>query len=354
MSRLPLQKLIDDYNEINNQLSSMTDQKQIIEISKKQKVLSKKADIATLILKNEETLNSNQAMIDSKEAGEMEELLQEEIEDCKNQNSLLEKELLALLAPADDRDQMDVYLEIRAGAGGDESAIFAADLLRMYTGLCNTLGLKIKVISLSENTVGGYKEVICEVKGENAFFWFKHEGGVHRVQRVPATEKQGRIHTSTTSVAIMPMIDKNTNFQLDLSEVDIIASTSQGAGGQSVNTTYSAIQVLHKPTGIRAQCQDERNQQQNKIKALEMLTSRVFNHYEEERLAKEYAERKDQVGNADRSEKIRTYNFPQDRLTDHRYSISFNQLPEIMVGQISNVINQIKEIEGENVLKNLA
>jgi peptide chain release factor 1 len=354
MSRLPLQKLIDDYNEINNQLSSMTDQKQIIEISKKQKVLSKKADIAIQILKNEETSNSNQQMIDQKEAGDIEELLQEEIDDCQTQNSLLEKELLALLAPSDDRDQMDVYLEIRAGAGGDESAIFAADLLRMYTGLCGHVGLKIKVISISENTVGGYKEVICEVKGENAFFWFKHEGGVHRVQRVPATEKQGRIHTSTTSVAIMPMVDKNNNFQLDLSEVDIIASTSQGAGGQSVNTTYSAIQVLHKPTGIRAQCQDERNQQQNKIKALEMLTSRVFNHYEEERLAKEYAERKDQVGNADRSEKIRTYNFPQDRLTDHRYSISFNQLPEIMVGQIINVINQIKEIEGENVLKNLS
>jgi peptide chain release factor 1 len=187
-------------------------------------------------------------MIDQKEAGDIEELLQEEIDDCQTQNSLLEKELLALLAPSDDRDQMDVYLEIRAGAGGDESAIFAADLLRMYTGLCGHVGLKIKVISISENTVGGYKEVICEVKGENAFFWFKHEGGVHRVQRVPATEKQGRIHTSTTSVAIMPMVDKNNNFQLDLSEVDIIGQEDNQSIPPTLPFRFSTNQLVLEPS----------------------------------------------------------------------------------------------------------
>ena len=351
--KLPLQKILDELEDLNNQIIATTDSKKIIELSKKQKPLTKKAEIAIHIQKNEQSVFSNQELLDSGEAGDMQDMLMEENDMLKIQIDKSEKELLGLLAPSDDRDNMDIYLELRAGAGGDESAIFASDMLKMYSFMCVTLGLKMKIISLSENTVGGYKEVIAEIKGENAFFWLKHEGGVHRVQRVPATEKQGRIHTSTVSVAIMPVVDQNTNFKLDLSEVDIIASTSQGAGGQSVNTTYSAIQVLHKPTGIRAQCQDERNQQQNKVKALDMLTSRVFNFYEEERLAKEYIERKDQVGNADRSEKIRTYNYPQDRITDHRYNISFNQLPNIMAGEITEIINKIKEIEGERVLEKL-
>lgn len=353
MSRLPLQKIVDEFAELNLKLSKVTDQKQMIELGRKQKQLSAKYDFATQILKAENSLQDNLNLISSETSLEMQELLAEENKDSEEIIQKSEKSLLTLLAPEDERDSMNVYLEIRAGAGGDESAIFGADLLKMYSGLCATLGLKIKIISFSENSIGGYKEVIAEVRGDQAFFWFKHEGGVHRVQRVPATEKQGRIHTSTASVAIMPVVEGNVDFKLNLEEVDIVASTSQGAGGQSVNTTYSAIQVLHRPTGIRAQCQDERNQQQNKIKALDMLTSRVFNHYEEERLAKEYAERKNQVGSADRSEKIRTYNYPQDRLTDHRYNLSFNNLPVIMSGNILEVINKIKEIEGENALENI-
>jgi peptide chain release factor 1 len=353
MSRLPLSKILIEFADLNNQLSSIQDPKEMMTLGKQQKSLSQKAYLAQKIQKLETTIQDNQELINSNEAGDMLDLLTEEINDSKQTIVQHEKELLALLAPADERDSMDIFLEIRAGAGGDESAIFAADLLKMYSTMCVNLGLKIKILSLSENTVGGYKEVIMEVKGENAFSWFKSEGGVHRVQRVPATEKQGRIHTSTASVAIMPIVDQNSNFQLDLSEVEIVASTSQGAGGQSVNTTYSAIQVLHKPTGIRAQCQDERSQQQNKIKALDMLTARVFNHFEEERLAKEYAERKDQVGRADRSEKIRTYNYPQDRITDHRYNLSYNNLPSIMSGGIIDVINQIKEVEGEMAIGNL-
>ena len=353
MSRLPLSKIIDEYESLNSQLANATDPKMMMELGKKQKPISARADLAISIQKLETNITDNLELINSGEAGDMLDMLEEENKENKTKITLLESELLALLAPSDDRDSMDIYVEIRAGAGGDESAIFGADLLKMYSALCINLGLKIKVLSFSENTVGGYKEVIVEIKGENAFGWFKQEGGVHRVQRVPATEKQGRIHTSTATVAIMPVVDQNTNFKLDLSEVDIVASTSQGAGGQSVNTTYSAIQVLHRPTGIRAQCQDERNQQQNKIKALDMLTSRVFNHFEEERLAKEYAERKDQVGKADRSEKIRTYNYPQDRITDHRYNLSFNNLPNIMTGDILSVIKAIKEIEGENTINNL-
>jgi peptide chain release factor 1 len=353
VTKLPLAKIIAEYDDINSKLAVATETKEIVELGKRIKPVMVQADFAKKILKLQDDALANLDIINAGEAGDMKEMLEEEITENQSKIAENEKGLLALLAPADDRDNMEVFLELRAGAGGDESAIFAADLLRMYTGMCATLGLKLKIISLSENTVGGYKEVIAEVKGENAFAWFKYEGGVHRVQRVPATEKQGRIHTSTTSVAIMPLVDDNSEFKLDLSEVDIIASTSQGAGGQSVNTTYSAIQVLHKPTGIRAQCQDERNQQQNKIKALQMLTSRVFNHFEEIRLAKEYAERKEQVGNADRSEKIRTYNYPQDRLTDHRYGINYNNLPIVMTGGILDVVKDIKEVEGQRAVENL-
>jgi peptide chain release factor 1 len=356
-SKLPLAKIISEYDDINNKLATTTETKEIIALGKRIKPIMAQADFAKAILKLQDECISNMELVDSGEAGDMKEMLEDEVSENQTKIFELEKNLLALLAPADDRDNMDVFLELRAGAGGDESAIFAADLLRMYSGLCTSLGLKLKIVSLSENTIGGYKEVIAEVKGEHAgqgaFAWFKYEGGVHRVQRVPATEKQGRIHTSTASVAIMPLVDSNSEFKLDLGEVDIIASTSQGAGGQSVNTTYSAIQVLHRPTGIRAQCQDERNQQQNKIKALEMLTSRVFSHFEEIRLAKEYAERKEQVGNADRSEKIRTYNYPQDRLTDHRYGINYNNLPIIMTGGILDVIKDIKEVEGQRAVERL-
>jgi peptide chain release factor 1 len=354
MSRLPLQKIVDEFEEINNQLAQITDQKKMIELGRKQKALSLKNDLAQSILKSEKVISDNQEALQIEQDEDLKSMLADELEESKAEIEKKEKELLSLLAPSDDRDGMNIYLEIRAGAGGDESAIFGADLLKMYSGLCTQVGLKLKIISLSENTVGGYKEVIAEIRGENAFFWFKHEGGVHRVQRVPATEKQGRIHTSTASVAIMPIVEGNSDFKLNLEDVEIVASTSQGAGGQSVNTTYSAIQVHHKPTGIRAQCQDERNQQQNKIKALEILTSRVFNFFEEERLAKEYAERKNQVGNADRSEKIRTYNYPQDRITDHRYNESFNNLPVIMNGGILEIINKIKEIEGERELKSIS
>jgi peptide chain release factor 1 len=219
--------------------------------------------------------------------------------------------------------------------------------------MCETLDLKIKINSTSSNDLGGFREIIAEIRGDMAFAWFKYEGGVHRVQRVPATEKQGRIHTSTVSVAIMPLIDDDSEFKLDMKEVEIIASTSQGAGGQSVNTTYSAIKTKHLPTGIEAQCQDERNQGQNKVKALQILTSRVYNHYEEIRMAKEIAQRRDQVGNADRSEKIRTYNYPQDRITDHRYGKSWNNLPEIMNGGIFKCIKEIKSLEAERILNEL-
>ncbi|NJK71788.1 MAG: PCRF domain-containing protein, partial [Thermales bacterium] len=260
-----------------------------------------------------------------------------------------ENKLLSYLTPEDPRDDSDILLEIRAGAGGDESSLFATEMMKMYSTMAEKIGLKVKIISASVNGIGGYKEVVAEIRGNSAYSWYKYESGVHRVQRVPATEKQGRIHTSTVSVAIMPLIEENNDFKLDPAEVETILSTSSGKGGQSVNTTYSAVKMVHKPTGIEAQSQDERNQLQNKVKAMAVLTSRVYDHFEQIRMDKERQERQEQVGNNDRSEKIRTYNFPQDRLTDHRYSQNWNQLPTILAGGLLDVVEEIKKLEPKRI-----
>jgi len=355
MSRLPLAQIISQYNQVNDKLATVASTAELIKLSREQKKLQVQAALAQKIQKLEESIFENDKLLAELEKSETEiiELTESDNLEKKQQLSLLEAELLSYLAPTDTRDDYNIILEIRGGAGGDESALFATDLLRMYTYFCEKLGFNIKLISKSENTVGGLKEVIAEIRGDSAYSWFKYEGGVHRVQRVPTTEKQGRIHTSTVSVAIMPLIEENNEFKLDLKEVEITASTSQGAGGQSVNTTYSAIKVKHIPTGIEAQSQDERNQQQNRIRALQVLTSRVFDFYEEKKHAEEMAQRREQVGRADRSEKIRTYNFPQDRVTDHRYNRSWNQLPAILDGAILEIVQEIKKIEAEKILDKL-
>jgi peptide chain release factor 1 len=355
MSNLPLAEIIRQYDETNEKLSTNNPTDVLIKLGKEQKKLQPKYELATQILSLENSITENEELLTQLDASETEliGLTKDDLSEQKTKIAELNDQLLSYLAPQDPMDDSDILLEIRAAAGGDESALFAAELLRMYTLLCQKQNFNIKTISVSENELGGYKEVICEIRGDGAFSWFKYEGGVHRVQRVPATEKQGRVHTSTVSVVIMPLIEDNNAFKLDLNEVEIVASTSQGAGGQSVNTTYSAIKTKHIPTGIEAQCQDERNQQQNKIKALQILTSRVFDFYEQERLAKESAARRVQVGRGDRSEKIRTYNFPQDRLTDHRFNQNWNQLPLVMSGRIEVVIEDIKKIVAKQTLENL-
>jgi peptide chain release factor 1 len=354
MSQLPIQQIFSDYQKLSQDMAQALDPQEMIKLSKQLKPLEEKYQLAKKLEYLENYLVENQEMLEEINGDEeLLEMTKADITKHQQELSQTEEELLSLLAPSDPKDDEDIMLEIRAGAGGDESSIFTGDLLRMYNYLADQLNLGFKVISASPNPVGGFKEVIVEIRGQQAYSWFKTEGGVHRVQRVPATEKQGRIHTSTSSVAIMPLIDENSDFKLDMSEVEVVTSTSQGAGGQSVNTTYSAIKVKHLPTGIEAQSQDERNQIQNKIKALQVLTSRVFDFYEQQRLAEEMKERKDQVGTADRSEKIRTYNYPQDRVTDHRYNLSWNQLPGIMNGGILQVIKDIKRVQAEKVLEDL-
>lgn len=355
MSSLPLNDIINQYNELNQKLATITDTNELISLSKQQKRLFQQYELAVAIQQLESLIEDNKTLLKTLSPAdtELDELARAEILESESKLELYHSQLLTYLSPLDPRDDNDIYLEIRAGAGGDESSLFASELAKSYSIMCQNLGFSFRIISSSTNDIGGYKEIIAEIKGAGAFSWFKYERGVHRVQRVPTTEKQGRIHTSTVAVAIMPIVDNSIDFKLNMNDVEIIATTSSGKGGQSVNTTYSAIKVKHIPTGIEAQSQDERNQLQNKDKALTVLASRVYDFYEQQRLDKEASERKEQVGTMDRSEKIRTYNFPQDRVTDHRYSTNWNQLPVIMAGGIHNLITDIKKLEAQKLLISL-
>jgi len=358
MSRLPITDIQSQWETLNQQLANTTDTDQLIRLGMQQKKLEPQFELAVQIAKLEKAITANTSMLESLDTeadAEMYELTVEDTEGMKSDLLVAEEELLSYLAPTDERDAKKAMIEIRAGAGGDESTLFAAEIVKAYTNMAAEIGCTLKITSSNQNTLGGYKEVIAEIHGTDAYSWFKYEAGVHRVQRVPATEKQGRVHTSTISMIVMPLIEHNDNdFQLNMDEVEVTTTTSSGKGGQSVNTTYSAISVKHTPTGITAQCQDERSQQQNKIKALQVLTTRVYDHFEQKRMAEASAQRRSQVSSADRSEKIRTYNFPQDRVTDHRYNYSWNQIETIMAGSILNVIKDIKRFEAERVLEDLS
>ena len=283
-----------------------------------------------------------QMQADSPEADEMHALAGEEITSAQNELSELEAELQRMLLPKDPQDARPAYLEIRAGTGGDESALFAADLLRMYTRYAQNKGWKVELLSESPSELGGFKEVVIRLEGENAFGQLRFESGGHRVQRVPATETQGRIHTSACTVAVLAEPDEAKAVQINPADLRIDTYRASGAGGQHINKTDSAVRVTHLPTGIVAECQDDRSQHRNKAKALQVLAARIEEKERSERAAKDAALRKGLVGSGDRSDRIRTYNFPQGRCTDHRINLTLYKLNAIMEGDMKDVIDTLQ------------
>ena len=284
--------------------------------------------------------NQNEALsiLDTESDEEMREFAKEELTQAKKRETELEQELKILLLPKDPNDDKNIMLEIRAGAGGDEAALFAAELYRMYIHYAESLNWKNEIISLSENGIGGFKEVVAMISGKGAYSKLKYESGVHRVQRVPETESGGRIHTSTASVAVMPEAEE-VDVQIDMNDVRIDVMRASGNGGQCVNTTDSAVRLTHYPTGIVIYSQTEKSQLQNKEKAFALLRSKLYEIELEKKQSAEAADRRSQIGTGDRSEKIRTYNFPQGRVTDHRINLTLYKLDKIMNGDIQELID---------------
>lgn len=282
----------------------------------------------------------------------MKEMAKEELSESKALLTILEDEIKILLIPKDPNDEKNVFVEIRAGAGGDEAALFNAELYRMYAHYADSRRWKVDVVSVNENGIGGFKEIIFEISGSNAYSKLKYESGVHRVQRIPATESGGRIHTSTVTVAMMPEVE-DVEVELDMNDLRIDVFRSSGNGGQSVNTTDSAVRVTHLPTGMVVSCQDGKSQLKNKDKALQVLRSRLYEMELQKQQSEQAESRKSQVGTGDRSEKIRTYNFPQGRVTDHRIKLTLHKLEAILNGDLDELIDSLTTADQAERLKNM-
>ncbi len=337
MLKSKLQPFLDRYNEISDLLSSpeiTSDIKKMTELSREQKSLEPVKEKAQEYLQVCQDIQDNKEMLEDKELGE---LAKEELKELEPRKIEIEEEIKILMLPRDPNDDRNIYLEMRAGTGGDEAALFVGDLFKAYVRYAENQGWKVEIVSSSEGTVDGYKEMIALIKGEGAYSKLKHEGGTHRVQRVPATESQGRVHTSAITVAVMPEVD-DVEIQINENDLKIDVMRSSGCGGQSVNTTDSAVRITHLPTGIVVTNQDQKSQHKNKDKAMKVLKARLYDLEMQKKQEEEGADRKSQVGTGDRSGRIRTYNYPQNRISDHRINLTLYRLDAIMEGGLFDEI----------------
>ncbi|WP_214631366.1 peptide chain release factor 1 [Paenibacillus agaridevorans] len=348
-----LQALADRYEKLSELLCDpdvSSDPKRLRELSKEQSDLQEAYETYTEYRQVSEHLEDAKQMLGEKLDDEMREMVKMEIEELTPLKEELEEKMRIVLLPKDPNDDKNVIVEIRGAAGGDEAALFAYDLYRMYTKFADTQGWRTELMDFSENDLGGFKEVIFMINGKGAYSKMKYESGAHRVQRIPVTESGGRIHTSTSTVAVMPEVE---DVEIEILDKDIRIDTfcSSGAGGQSVNTTKSAVRVLHVPTGIMATCQDGKSQNDNKAKALQVLRARIYDIKRQEEEAKYAGERKSKVGTGDRSERIRTYNFPQSRVTDHRINLTLHKLDSVMNGDMNEIISSLTIAEQAELLE---
>lgn len=341
------------FDEVGQQITDpevIADMKKYVKLNKEYRELEPLVEAYYEFKNILSNIDSSKEILANEKDDELKEMARAELDELQAKVPGLEERIKLLLIPADPQDEKNAILEIRAGTGGDEASIFAGDLYRMYLRYCENRGWKVSVTNISEGTVGGFKEVVMEISGEKVYGVLKYESGVHRVQRVPKTETQGRVHTSAATVAVLPEADE---FDIDLNINDVRKDTfcSSGPGGQSVNTTYSAIRLTHTPSGIVVQCQDEKSQIKNYEKALNELRTRLYNLEYQKYIDEIASKRKTMVSTGDRSAKIRTYNYPQGRVTDHRINLTVYNLPTIMDGDIQEFIDQLQMAENAERLK---
>ena len=348
-----LEAIRERFNEVAQQIvqpEAVSDQKRFMKLSKEYKDLEKIVVQYQAFTQLLEEIENAKKVIATEKDEDFREMAKGELDELLPRREELEEILKEMLMPKDPNDSKNVILEIRGGTGGDEAAIFAGDIFRMYQRFCEKMGWRMSLVDFTEGTSGGYKEIITEIEGEDVYGKLKFESGVHRVQRVPATETQGRIHTSAASVAVLPEAEE-VDVELNMNDIRKDTFCSSGAGGQSVNTTYSAVRLTHIPSGIVVQCQDERSQLKNFDKALTVLRSRIYEIELQKHNDAIASQRKTMVGSGDRSDKIRTYNYPQSRVTDHRIGLTVYNLPSVMDGGIGDFIEQLRIAENAERLK---
>ncbi|MBT8266350.1 MAG: peptide chain release factor 1 [Bacteroidia bacterium] len=340
----------DEVNDLIIQPDIISDQKRYVQLNKEYKDLKQIVDKGEIYSRLLENIAEAEEIIADGSDEEMIEMAKMELEDAKSKLATIEEDIKFMLIPKDPDDSKNVVVEVRAGTGGDEASIFAGDLHRMYTKYCEGRGWKVDIVDFNEGTSGGFKEIIFEVSGEDVYGTMKFEAGVHRVQRVPQTETQGRVHTSAATVIVLPEAEE-FDVELDMSDVRIERTTSTGPGGQSVNTTYSAIKLHHEPTGMIVSCQDQKSSHKNLEKALKVLRSRLYEMELAKKQAADSEKRKSMVSSGDRSAKIRTYNYPQGRVTDHRIGLTLYDLSNIINGDIQKIIDELMLAENTELLK---